>query len=367
MLKGPDRDPPHGVEVDAPIPLDVRKQQILKAVVSDYLDTGVPVGSHALAVHLASWSSATIRNELSTLVDVGYLLQPHTSAGRVPSDLGYRYYVDFLMEEETVPAAVRRQLDPHFVDLPPQMDQVLERAALVLARTADCVAIVTGPRSLQARLKHLDLVSLDPGHCLVILVLDGNVIRQVPVVLESPSDQDALSDIARALNALIRGMAADEIVNVAWTGPADSLGGLLLSNIVTAMSGVSARQDTVVVHDGVRNLLHQPEFGDVEQLQQVLDVLEEERLLSDVLTKLDLGQGIQMMIGRETGLEQLNQCSLVLTTYRAGEGRAGTIGVLGPTRMRYSQVAPRVRYVARKVGEAVGRMLGTGDASDRRG
>ncbi len=344
--------------MDSPIDLDIRKQQILKAVVSDYLETGVPVGSRALAVHLASWSSATIRNELATLVDVGYLLQPHTSAGRVPSDLGYRYYVDFLMEEEPVPLAVRRQFDPHFVDLPSNLDQLQERAAMVLARATDSVSIVTGPRALAARVKHVDLVSLDPVHVLVILVLEGNLIRQIPVTPGVDTTQDELSDVARGINGHIRGLNAEEIAGVVWPGPPASLGRLLLDHVLTAMRGIDSRQDTLVIHDGVRNLLHQPEFGDVERLQQVLDVLEEDRLLTDVLTKLDLGQGMQIMIGRENGLEQLSQCSLVVTTYRAGAGRTGTIGVLGPTRMHYPQVAPRVRYVAQRVGQAISRMLG---------
>src|SRR5438105_14869173 len=133
--------------VDLELTLDARKQQILKAVVSDYTETGVPVGSVALAVrHLGSWSSATIRNELSTLVEIGYLLQPHASAGRIPSDRGYRYYVDFLMEEKELPVAERRQLEPAFRDLPAELEAVLEVGAMVLAQSTDALSIVTGPR-----------------------------------------------------------------------------------------------------------------------------------------------------------------------------------------------------------------------------
>src|SRR5437879_10475259 len=142
-----------GVLMDHSVPLDSRKQQILKAVVADYTRTGMPVGSAALAAHLASWSSATIRNELAMLSEVGYLIQPHTSAGRVPSDLGYRYYVDFLMEEEGVPAAVRRQLEPFFAALPATLEGVLEIAATALAVVTDAVSLVTAPGALGARVK----------------------------------------------------------------------------------------------------------------------------------------------------------------------------------------------------------------------
>ena len=345
--------------MDARLPLDIRKQQILKAVVSDYTETGVPVGSHALATHLAAWSSATIRNELSTLVEIGYLLQPHTSAGRVPSDLGYRYYVDFLMEEEAIPVAVRRQLEPYFRDMPADLEQLLELAASTLALVTDAVSIVTGPRMLIARAKHLDLISLSARQALVLIVLEGNIIKQQPVTLSADADQIQLSGLATLFNETFRGLSADEIHSLPVpSGVQHPLRQELTTHIIEFMRGVDARQDAVVVHDGVRNLLHQPEFVDVERLQQVLEVVDEERILGEMLTSMEVGQGVSIVIGRESGVAQLAQCSLVLTTYRAGIGRAGTIGVLGPTRMRYSQVAPRVRYVAQRIGEAVERILG---------
>ena len=351
--------------MEFPIPLDARKQQILKAVVADYTETGIPVGSNALAAH-TSWSSATIRNELASLVDVGYLLQPHTSAGRVPSDRGYRYYVDFLMEEEPVAAAVRRQVEPYFADLPLDMEQVMETAALALAVLTQAVSIVTGPTSLAATFKHLDLVSLDDLHALVILVLEGNLIRQQAIDLSVAADQDELSALAAALRAQLRGLTTEAIAQLSdAVVPAGSpvtvehpLHGEVLHHVLDSMTGIDARQDTVVVHDGVRNLLRQPEFGDLDRLQQVLDLVEEERILGGVLASLEIDQGIRMMIGSENGLEQLQECSLVVTTYRAGQARRGTIGVLGPTRMRYSQLAPRVRHISERLGQALARMLG---------
>jgi heat-inducible transcriptional repressor len=348
------------LETPVPIPLDLRKQQILKAVVSDYTRTGIPVGSHALAVHLASWSSATIRNELANLVEVGYLLQPHTSAGRVPSDLGYRYYVDFLMEEEVVPAAVRRQMDPFFAQLPAGLEETLETAARALALVTDAVSMVTAPRALGARFKHLDLISLESRHALLILVLDGNLIRQHPVALTRAAEQPELSVLAQQLNAVLQGREASEIGAAAPTGdnPVDALWEDVVGAVAAAMASVDAGQDTLVVHDGVRNLLHQPEFGDVGRFREVLDLLEEERVLGEMLATIETDHGTRIMIGRETGVEQLRQCSLVMTTYRVGAQRWGTLGVLGPTRMQYSQVAPRVRYVATRVGDSLSRTLG---------
>jgi heat-inducible transcriptional repressor len=344
--------------VQHPVPLDQRKQQILKAVVADYTRTGVPVGSASLAVHLATWSSATIRNELATLSEVGYLIQPHTSAGRVPSDLGYRYYVDFLMDEEDVPPAVRRQVDPFFASMPTGIEDILEIAATALARAADAVSLVTAPRALGVRVKHLDLVKLNDGQALLVLVLEGNLVRQQALTLSAPTDQSVLSAIAAGLNAVAVGLNAAAMSRLPESvGQHAALEHELLTQIIAFMTVCDAQQDTLILHDGVRNLLHQPEFGDVELLQQVIEVVEEERMLAALISAADLDHGIQIMIGRESGMAELSRCSLVLTTYRAGAERRGTIGVLGSTRMAYAQVGPRVRYVAQRVGRAVGRAL----------
>ena len=346
--------------MDVPVPLDARKQQILKAVVADYTETGVPVGSHALAAHLTAWSSATIRNELSTLVEIGYLLQPHTSAGRVPSDLGYRYFVDFLMEEEHLPSAVRRLMEPLLNQLPQSVEGILETGAGILAQFTDALALVTGPRSTSVRLKHLDLVSLDPATALLILVLEGNVIRQQPLPLSRESDQRELSLLAGQLNGELAGLDSVAIAGLTPTDDTHPLRVEIVAEIVRFMRSVEQRQDMVIVHDGVRNLLHQPEFGDVERLQQVLELVEEERILGELLATIEQSEGskgVNVMIGRESGVEQLSMCSLVLTTYHAGDDRGGTLGVLGPTRMRYSQVAPRVRFVAQRMGQAIARIL----------
>jgi len=320
----------------------------------------VPVGSHALAAHLTTWSSATIRNELANLVDVGYLLQPHTSAGRIPSDRGYRYYVDFLMEEEALPVAVRRQLDPYLDNLPLALEEMLEAAAIALALVSDAVSMVTGPRSINATVKHLDLVSLDPTHALLVLVLEGNLIRQQAVPLTGSADQEQLSALAATLRTELRGHSTEGVRKRLAEDVAEptALRTELGAHILDFMRSVDVRQDTIVLHDGVRNLLRKPEFGDLARLQAVLEVVEEERVLGSVLASLELDGGVRMMIGAENDLVQLRGCSLVVATYRAGEGRCGTIGVLGPTRMPYPQLAARVRHVSEHLGRGVERLLG---------
>ena len=211
MLKRRTRLPPHRhlwPDVQHPVPLDQRKQQILKAVVADYTRTGVPVGSASLAVHLATWSSATIRNELATLSEVGYLIQPHTSAGRVPSISGTGTTSTSSWTRRTSRPAVRRQVDPFFAVMPTGIEDILEIAATALAQAADAVSLVTAPRALGVRVKHLDLVKLNDGQALLVLVLEGNLVRQQALTLSTPTDQSVLSAIAAGLNAVAVGLNA---------------------------------------------------------------------------------------------------------------------------------------------------------------
>src|SRR3989440_651183 len=256
-------------------PLDERKQQILKAVVSDYTVTGVPVGSQVLAAkYFIALSSATIRNELADLVGTGYLQQPHTSAGRVPTDRGYRYFVDFLMDPEAVSPTVRRTVKQAFEAAPHSVEGILEKAAMVLAQVTENVSLVTAPESSEARIKHIDLVSLE--------------------------------------------------------------------------------SQSVVLHDGVRNLLRHPEFVEVNRLEELLELLEQGAQLAGILQQVAFDKDVEIIIGRENTSSGLRECSLVLTTYKMDERVRGTIGVIGPTRMHYGQVVARVRLVSQATSELLG-------------
>jgi heat-inducible transcriptional repressor len=249
-------------------------------------------------------------------------------------------------------------MDPFFAQLTGGLEETLEVAARALALATDAVSMVTGPRARGATLKHHDVISLEPRHALLLLVLEGNLIRQQPILLTRDTGQAELSALAQQLNEALEGKDAHHVASLREVGePPGSLRTEVVSSIAVLMEGVDAGQDTLVVHDGVRNLLHQPEFGDVGRFQEVLDLLEEEIVLREMLAAIETDHGTQIMIGRETGLEQLRQCSLVMTTYRVGAQRWGTLGVLGPTRMQYSQVAPRVRYVAARVGDSLSRTL----------
>src|SRR6266487_2369534 len=236
-----------------PTPLDERKQQILKAVVSDYTVTWMPVGSQVLAAkYFIALSSATIRNELADLVGTGYLQQPHTSAGRIPTDRGYRYFVDFLMDAEAASPTIRRTVKQEFESAPRSVDGILEKAAMVLSQVTENVSLVTAPEVSESRIKHIDLVSLEPQSVLIILVLEGNLITQQVVHLERATTQEDLSRMAAMLNQKVKGQTADEL-----SGRLDQLGPdraeqrRILERLIESITIYQAQRQTVATHDRV--------------------------------------------------------------------------------------------------------------------
>jgi len=337
--------------------LDARKEQILKAVVADFTRTGLPVGSRSLlATHRLAFSAATIRNELADLVDHGYLLQPHTSAGRIPTDRGYRYFVDFLMEEVPVNSSLQRQVR-HYLDRPlPGWEAVLESMALVLALVTENLSVVTAPRLSESRLKHIDLVSLEPTSILVILVLEGNLLTQQVLPLTRSTTQEDLSRLAAKLNEEVRGHTADELA--ARRGKlkaAHQEQRTILDHIIETMRRRDRTQGSVILHDGLRNLLKHPEFGNPSRLAAVVEILEEQQQLWAVLEQVDPDRQMQIVIGTENALAQLQECSVVGTAYRAGERAIGTLAIIGPTRMQYGEIVARLRLVAAVGSEALAR------------
>jgi heat-inducible transcriptional repressor len=341
-----------------PTPLDERKQQILKAVVSDYTLTGVPVGSQVLAAkYFIALSAATIRNELADLVGTGYLQQPHTSAGRIPTDRGYRYFVDFLMDPESASAAVRRSVRQEFENAPRSVDGILEKAAMVLAQVTQNVSLVTAPESSDFRIKHIDLVSLEPHSVLIILVLEGNLIKQQVVRLDRETSQEDLSRMAAMLNRKVKGQTADDLATrLKELGPDRGEQRQILQRLIEWITVQQTQRHTVVLHDGVRNLLRHPEFVEVGRLEELLELLEQGAQLASILQQVSFEKEVEIIIGRENTTSGLRECSLVLTTYKMADRARGTIGLIGPTRMPYGQVVARLRLVSQATSDLLAKV-----------
>src|SRR6266700_146164 len=331
--------------------MEQRKQEILKAVVREFTVSAVPVGSRALVSrHFLNLSSATVRNELSELADLGYLVQPHTSAGRIPTDRGYRYFVDFLMDLQPVPAQVESFIQGELRMAPADPQALLERVATTVAAVTQNAAIASLPHGPLARIKHLDLVSLEPTEVLVILLVEGNLIRQNVIPVSRPVDQAELSRLANKLNRELLGKDRDVLalrLQRVGLGPERQI----LTRLAQMLELFEQGAETLVLHDGVRNLLRQPEFAEASRLHDVLEVLEETRYLATLLQELVGESDMQIVIGSENRTTQLRSCTLVLTTYGPTRRIRGVLGVVGPTRMDYGQVVGRLQMVARSASE----------------
>jgi heat-inducible transcriptional repressor len=264
----------------------------------------------------------------------------------VPTDSGYRYFVDFLMNLEPIPERVKAYIDDELRTAPADEQGMVERVAMTLAAVTQNASIASAPQGSLARIKHVDLVSLEPREVLLILLLEGNLLRQQVVETTQPSTQVQLSKMAARLNSGLGGRASDEARRRYDSAPL-GLEKELLGRIVAVLDVYEKGSDNLVVHDGVRNLLRQPEFAESSRLQQVLEVLEETRYLTILLRQLIGNSDLQIVIGSENTSSQLQGCAVVLTTYGPSERLKGVLGVVGPTRMAYSQTVARLQAVAR--------------------
>src|SRR5258708_24723236 len=257
--------------------MEDRKQAILRAVVHEFTTSALPVGSQALqSRYFVNLSSATIRSELAELSDQGYLTQPHTSAGRMPTDFGYRYFVDFLMDLEKVPERVNAFIAEEMRKAPNDVQGMVEKVAMTVAAVTQNASVASAPHGSQARIKHLDLVSLEPTAILLSLLLDGNLLRQQVLTVAEAATQDELTKVAAKLNTTLGGKGSEE-VRRHYESAALGLEKELLGRDVTVLDIYEEGSASVGVHDGVRNLLRQPEFAESSRLHQVLEVLEETR------------------------------------------------------------------------------------------
>jgi heat-inducible transcriptional repressor len=338
--------------------MENRKQAILRAVVEEFTSNATPVGSLALQTrYFVNLSSATIRSELAELSDLGYLTQPHPSAGRMPTDSGYRYFVDFLMDVERIPDRVTAFIDGELRSAPADVQGLVEKVAMTVAAVTQNASVASAPQGSTARIKHVDLVSLEPTEVLLILLLEGNLLRQQVVTVSLPATQAQLTKLAARLNGALAGRVGDD-VRRRYDAADLGLEKELLGRLVAVIDLYEKGSETLVVHDGVRNLLRQPEFAESSRLHQVLEVLEETRYLTVLLHQLIGDSDLQIVIGSENSTSQLQGCAVVLTTYGAANRLKGVLGVIGPTRMAYSQTVARLQAVARGASERMAELAG---------
>lgn len=336
--------------------LSDRQRFILSLVIHEYIRSAVPVGSQHMVEHYhLDFSSATIRNELAALTEMGYLRQPHPSAGRVPTEEGYRLFVGNLVQDTELPDPVRRTISHQFYQMRQDVEQWTRLAASVLAHQSRAASLVTAPHYDEAHFKHLELIASRGRQVLMVLVLVGGEILQRFLLLPEPVNQEQLSSAADNLTRLLANKTAQSISSLNC-----SLEGLekdILENVQDEMQQADSLISGEVVLDGFTNVLAEPEFAGSEDARRALRVLEEKPLLQGLLSETVLHGssvgGVQVLIGGEGVMDALSQCSVVLARYGTPGLATGTLGVLGPMRMPYGRTISIVRFLSGLLSDLV--------------
>lgn len=323
--------------------LNERKQKILEAIIRNYMETGEPVGSRTVSKYTdLNLSSATIRNEMSDLEEMGYILQPHTSAGRIPSDKAYRLYVDTILQRKDEEVSEMKEL---MVERADKIDLLLQQVAKLLAQNTNYTSMVTKPKYQHKRIKFIQLNQMSERQLLVIVVLDNNHVSNKFINLMTDADENVIAQMNFLMNTALTGLDFTEINMAIMQQIKEKAGeyGELASSILDCISEVMTEEDDSEIYtSGATNILKYPELSDKEKMTGLLSTFEEKQMLSawanDEPPEDDKEHGIQVYIGEESPVESMKDCSVVTATYRIKEGVYGKIGIVGPKRMDYEKV-----------------------------
>ena len=331
--------------------LTERREQILKVIVSEYISTRLPVSSDSVARKGLGVSPATIRNEMIELEEEGYLSQPYTSTGRIPSDRGYRHYIESLMDEVQLSAVEQHHIRYQFYQVEGEVEEWARLAAAILSRLVHNVAIVTMPKPSQARLKHLALVSLQEFLVLLVLVIREAKLRQQVLTLETAAYQEELSAVARRLTTNFTGLTHSQIsaLNLQLSPLEDQV----MRAAVQIMEAEEKEAFDEPCIDGVRHILGQPEFSASSELPAIVELFEQKNVLKSMLPRVLTGDGVRVVIGSENKERAIRGCSVIITRYGIPGEVGGAIGVMGPTRMEYDRAIPTVCFLSSVMSELV--------------
>ena len=340
--------------------LTKRQKFILTLVIHEFIRTAIPVGSkHLVEKYNLNISSATVRNELAELTEQGYLRQLHTSAGREPTEEGYRYFVGRLLRENDLDETTRNMITHQFYQTSHNVEQWMRLAASILASQSQSASIVTSPRVEQAKFKHLELISTHGQQVLMVLVLIGGEVHQNILTLEEPITQEELTTTAGMLTSTFHGMDLSSIQ--ANVQKFHTLSRTIAEWVVAEMRSQDSVITGEVYLDGMNFFLEKPEFAHADEARRALRVLEERPLLQDLLSRTMLPEtadGVQVLIGGEGRLDELRECSVILAKYGMPGYAMGTLGVLGPMRMFYGRSISTIRFVSGLLSDMVAEQLG---------
>lgn len=328
--------------------LDERKEKILDAIIRNYLETGEPVGSRTISKYTdLNLSSATIRNEMADLEELGYIIQPHTSAGRIPSDKGYRFYVDHLMQEKDREVTEMKEF---VIEKTEKMEQVLKQVAKLLANNTNYATLVSAPAYNTNKIKFIQLSHVDDEHILAVIVMNNNMVENQMIDVESSLDNETLLKLNLLLNSALNGLSIQEI-NLGTIAKLKEQAGshsTIVGEVLDALANaLNENEDLQIYTSGATNILKYPELSGSESATNLLSAFEEKEELLSLVTESLADQesetGIQVYIGNEAPIQTMKDCSVVTATYDLGEGVKGTIGIVGPKRMDYENVMDNLK------------------------
>lgn len=329
--------------------LDDRKLKILQAIIRNYLETGEPVGSRTISKYTdLNLSSATIRNEMADLEELGYIVQPHTSAGRIPSDKGYRLYVDQMMleREKQLNQATQevKAMQEMLIEREDKMESMLKQMAKMLAVNTNYATMISAPQAKENRIKFIQLSRVDIDQLLITIVSEGNVIKNHMIHVKEQLDDENLLKLNILLNTNLNGLSVLDI-NLALISKIKLQSGThedIVSKVLDAVAEAIKVDDVEIYTSGTNNIFKYPELADQQRASELITTFEEKQLLSelvnDIMAEETNETGIQVYIGNETPVKTMKDCSVVTATYELEDGMKGTIGIIGPRRMDYDKV-----------------------------
>ncbi len=322
--------------------LDERKTKILQAIIRNYLETGEPVGSRTISKYTdLNLSSATIRNEMADLEELGYIVQPHTSAGRIPSDKGYRFYVDAMMEEKGREVADMKEM---LLEKEDKMEALLKQVVRVLAQSTNYATMISAPQIHRNKLKFIQLSRVDQGQILAVIVVEGNMIKNHMLDVPDGLDDETLLKLNMLLNTHLTGLPIEQI-NLGLIAALKQQAGIhsaIVGEVLDAVAEVIKEEEDLEIYtSGANNIFKYPELADHRKASELISTFEEKQALSALVQENlsdENNTGIQVYIGDEAPIRNMKDCSVVTATYELDEGMKGTIGIIGPKRMDYDKV-----------------------------
>ncbi|MCL2766273.1 MAG: heat-inducible transcriptional repressor HrcA [Peptococcaceae bacterium] len=340
--------------------MDERKQKVLLAIVHDYIATAEPVGSRTVAKkYKLGVSPATIRNEMADLEELGYIVQPHTSSGRIPSERGYRYYVDFLMRKHDLSKDEISLIEHEYQVKVSDIGQVIHTTGALLSQLTHYTALVMPPRIGISMLKHVQIVSMRQNHAMVVAVMDNGTVQHQMIEIPDSITVLDMETISGVLNAKLQGLSMKSIkmglIREIYSELARHRH--VLDLVMTLLHDNLAPDEDKIYLGGVLNILNQPEFHNVEKIKTMLSIMEQEKLLCEILDDGVEDEGVTVRIGGEIVNWNITECSMITAPYSLGGRKIGKLGVLGPTRMEYAKVISVVDYLTKYLSMTLERML----------